>query len=136
MADYHTEIVGVIKLPVLGGSNISNSTQIANVCQFLRALPSNAMFLLGHRYFRLKILKDGKKKRTGNFIPSAVNKALLVSILLLIWGISLALIEALQLSAKGSFSTLGMTIISVEHLGFEGVEHNSNWQWEWTIGFS
>ena len=29
-----------------------------------------------------------------------------MSILLLIWGIALALIEALQLSAKGSFSTL------------------------------
>lgn len=35
-----------------------------------------------------------------------------MSILLLIWGIALALIEALQLSAKGSFSSLDMTIFS------------------------
>jgi len=59
---------------------------------------------------RVKALTHGGSRVTfvliySHFVLfSAGYEALLVSILLLIWGISLALIEALQLSAKGSFS--------------------------------
>lgn len=142
-ADYHTEIVGVIKWPDTGRIKLNTNCKCGSFfsCFTLKCNVSIRSPLLSPENPQRR-----GKKTDRQIIPSAVlNKAILVSILLLIWGIALALIEALQLSAKGSFSTLDMMIFSLffllefsllwlselENLGSIGVLFQAVWEFHW-----